>query len=186
MPKVKGAALQATVAYLDKTLGKPAARDLLARLEMQDRRAVEGTILHSNWYDLGVLLRLMDAAEGAVEVPAGRSVAWEMGRFSADFGLKTLYRIFIKFADPGFVVRKSTQLYATYYDSGRIALAALDPYEAVVRLTGFEAPSQKLCDRLQGFMERSLELSGAENVLMSHPKCAVGGSNYCEFVAKWE
>lgn len=186
MVKVKGSAIKATLAFLEKHAGEAKTAEILARLDPGDRQMLEETMLVGNWYDLKPLLHLMAASEGAVEVPQGRTVAWEIGRFSADFGLKTIYRLFIKLADPGFVVRKATQLFSTNYDSGSMDLVKAEPHEAVMRLTGFEEPDARFCQRLLGFMQRSLELSGAKNVRMDHPKCEARGDGHCEFMAKWD
>jgi hypothetical protein len=186
MAKVKGSAIKATLGYLEKHAGRSGVRDILARMEPKEREVLQGAILVSNWYDFRLLARLMETAEGAVPVPPGSTTAIEMGRFSADYGLKTLYRVFIKLADPAFVIGKTAQIYATYYDSGNVTLLDLGPREVSCRLVGFEEPNRSFCERILGFMERSIELSGAENVVSTHARCSAHGDESCEFKFTWE
>lgn len=186
MAKIKGSAVRSSLAYLEDRLGKDGLKKVLAVLPEQDRKILESAILQSNWYELSVLLRLMDAAEMSVSSAGLHGLAWDMGRFSADFGLKGIYRVFMRVADPHFIIRKSSEVFSTYYDSGVMAAEKVDSRHAVLRLTAFNQPHKAFCDRLCGFMQRSLEISGCEAVLMTHPKCMARGDAFCQFEAQWE
>lgn len=185
MAKVKGSALRASVAFLKERLSEGQWRDMLAKLSEADRQVIGETVLQSSWYDVSLLYRLMDAARPMVSVPPGRTLAWEMGRYSAEYGLKTIYRIFFKVADPHFIIRKASQVFSNYYDCGAMENVATDPNAAHLRLTGFDQPSSDFCDRVQGWMERTLELSGAKMVSMSHPKCMARGDACCDYQGRW-
>lgn len=186
MAKIKGSAVRASLAYLESRLGKEGLKQILATLPEQDRRILDTAILQSNWYELSVLLRLMDASELSVQSAGLHGLAWDMGRFSAEFGLKGIYRVFIRIADPHFIIRKSSEVFSTYYDSGAMSAEKVDSHHAILRLRNFNQPHRAFCDRLCGFMQRSLEMSGCETVQMTHPKCMARGDGYCEYEAKWE
>lgn len=186
MAKVKGTALKASLAFLEAKLGREKARSVVRKLPDLDRQILESAILQSNWYEFSLLTKLMDAAAPEMILDTPRSLAWEMGRFSADQGLRGLYRIFLHVADPHFVIRKSSQLFATYYDSGEMTAERVENREAVLCLRKFNEPSKAFCDRLCGFMEKTMELSGCDNVSLTHPKCMARGDSHCEFLATWE
>ena len=186
MAKVKGSALKASLAFLEAKLGRDKARAVLVKLPDYDRNILESPIMQSNWYEFSLLAKLMDAAAPEIGPAGPRGLAWEMGRFSADFGLKGLYRIFLKVADPHYVIRKSSQLFTTYYDSGEMAAEQVENKRALMCLRKFNEPNKAFCDRLCGFMERTMELSGCENVSLTHPKCLARGDSSCDFLATWE
>jgi len=42
-----------------------------------------------------------------------------------------------------------------------------------------------LCRELVGYLGRTIELVGAKNVLMEHPRCRARGDRACFFQARW-
>ncbi len=185
MAKVKGSALRSSVAFLQDRLGAEGFRRVLEKMDPGDRSILENPILQSNWYEFSLMLRLMEAATPLLPHPGARSLPWELGRFSAEHGLTTLYRVFFKVADPGFIIRKASQVFSNYYDTGTMEMVSLENKVAVLRLTGFDQPGTVFCERLQGWMERTLEMSGAKTIVMSHPKCLARGDAFCEFQGRW-
>lgn len=185
MARVKGSAVRASVAYLQEKAGQQGFERILARMNEADRTELSVAVLQSSWYEVGLLYRLMDACDPDFPPQGARTVAWDMGRFSADYGLKTLYRIFFRVADPHFIIRKASQVFSSYYEPGKMETVNVEPRSATLRLTGFNQPSTRFCERLQGWMERTLELCGAQTVVMSHPKCMARGDSCCDYVGKW-
>lgn len=186
MARVKGTAVKASIAFLKDRTDAETFEALLGHLAPENRNILAQPILQSSWYELSLLLDVMAAAEGRIALTPGRSLAWEMGRFSAEFGLKTIYKVFFKVADPGFIIRKSSQVFSTYYDSGRMEVIASEERAATMRITGFDQPHVWFCDRILGWMERTLELSGAKNPRLSHPKCMARGDASCDYSGRWQ
>lgn len=184
MARVKGTAVLSSATYLKELLGEESFIELLGELSPEARKVFSGTILSAGWYEFSFVLELMKRAE--TRLPRGaRSLAWEMGRHSAESGLKTVYKIFFKVADVGFILKRASTVFSNYYDSGTMTVAAQDHGTATLVVTGFDQPSTYGCDRLLGWMEKLLELTGAKNIRMSHPKCRVRGDDRCEYRGHW-
>lgn len=184
MAKVKGTAVSASVVYLKGRLGQEAFDQTLDGLSPEARATLSGTVLSSGWYEFSHLLEMMVAAER--RLPRGaKPLAWEMGRYSAESGLKTVYKIFFKVADVSFILKKASQVFSNYYDSGHMETVKNEGKSATLVLTGFDQPSIHFCDRLMGWMERTVELTGAREVKMTHPKCRVRGDDRCEYRGDW-
>jgi hypothetical protein len=186
MARIKGTAVSASVAYLRNRLGEEGFDRLLQTLPEDPRASFSRTVLESTWYEFGHLLILMRAAESQVALPPGRSLAWDMGRFSAEHGLNTVYRMFFKMADPSYIVKRASHLFPAYYDSGEMRLVTQDSSGAVIRIAGFREPCTEFCDRMQGWMERTIELTGSKHVQLEHPRCAARGDAYCEYRGLWD
>ena len=186
MAKVKGTAVGASVAYLKSKLGDAGFAGLVASLPEDAREVFSRPILHGGWYDFSALLALMRAAVGKVDLPPGRTLAWEMGRFSAEYSLNSVYRMFFKVADVGFICKRAASLYPSLYDSGEMRLVSSEAKGAIIQVAGFAQPCQGFCDRARGWMERTLELTGAKGIRMNHPSCAARGAAYCEYRGAWE
>ncbi len=186
MAKVKGSAIKASLVYLHDHLDETGFSRVMDELEPGLKELFEGPILLSNWYEFNALTELM---KHAASYPTGftdRSIAWEMGRFSAEYGLKSIYRIFFRVADPGYIIRKASQVFAGYYSSGAMEVEKSQKGLAVLRLSDFDEPNELFCDRVRGWMERTLELCGAKNCTVGHPKCMARGDTHCEYVGRWE
>ena len=143
-------------------------------------------VLSSSWYEHALLRKLTKLAEGKIKTPPGRSLDWEMGRHSAEAALNGIYKLFFKVADIGFIVKKAAYLYPTMYDSGVMELVSAEEKSAVIRIKDFNEPSVGFCDRMQGWMQRTAELTGQKNPVIAHPKCKARGDAYCEYHGTWD
>lgn len=185
MAKVKGTVLCANVAYIQQNFGREAYEKILSGLTDAERAAIGTVILQSAWYEYSLVLKVMEAAKEFHHGTGSRSLAWEMGRFSAEHGLKTVYKIFFKVADPHFIITRASKIFSNYFDSGSMEVVSLEPRGAHIRIRGFNQPCQTFCDRAMGWMERTLELAGAKSVAITHPKCVVQGGAWCDYVGRW-
>lgn len=186
MARVKGTALKSTIDFLKSHMGDEPFQKLLKGLTPEEAAVVTSPILMSGWYEFSFLRKLMKLAEGQVALSAGRSLGWELGRYSAEAALSGIYKLFFKVADVGFIVKKASYLFPTLYDSGIMEVIDLQPNAAVMRVKDFNEPSSEFCDRLQGWMERTVELTGRQRVAIAHPKCRNRGDAYCEYHGRWE
>lgn len=185
MAKVKGSVVHSNVAFFQEKLGKETYAKILAKLGPADREAIETVVLQSAWYEYSLVLRIMEAAEEFYKGTGPKSMAWEMGRFSAEYGLKTVYKIFFKVADPHFIISRASKIFGNYFDAGSMEVVSLEKHAAHIRVRGFDQPCQAFCDRAQGWMERTLELAGAKSVVITHPKCAAQGGAWCDYMGRW-
>lgn len=186
MARVKGTAVGATVAYLKGKLGEDGFARLVEGLPEEHRTLFQNRILEGIWYDFDAMLALMRAAKGKVPLPPGRSLAWDMGRASADHGLNSVYRMFFKLADISFICKRAASLYPALYNTGEMRLVANEGKSAAIRITGFDQPCPEFCDRALGWMERTLELTGAKGIRMDHPTCVARGDAHCEYRGRWD
>lgn len=186
MAKIKGTALKPTVAYVKERLGERGFEEILSTFPPEEAAILHRPILPSFWYELSLVIRLMKSAQQRLPAAPGRSFANEMGRHSEESGFYGIHKLFFKAANPGYIVKMATKVFPTYYDCGEMRLLVSEPKRAVVRLVGFDQPSEIVCDRVMGWMERALELSGAVKMNFEHPSCAARGDAYCEYVATWE
>jgi hypothetical protein len=186
MTHVKGSALLSTVRFIQERFGPEGLRAVLADLEPDDRAAVEGGLLASSWYPFSLMLRLMQAAG---RFDAGRTLHLyrQMGRASADYSLTTIYRIFFKIGSPQFTLARAARVFGNYYDTGRMEAIVNDKGHAVVELTGFADPAPEFCERLWGWMERTITLiAGMELAKASHVRCVHRGDPTCQFEGFWD
>jgi len=186
MARVKGSAVKASIEYLRNELSEGDFQRLQGELRPEDAKILFDPIIQSSWYELSLIFRLMEAAERYVQLPPGRTLGWEMGRASVEYGMKTIYKVFFKVMDIHLIVKKAPQVLSTYYDSGSLEVIRAEDNRAVIHMTGFDQPDSRLCDRILGGMQRMAELAGGTDVVMTHPRCMAKGDPLCEYHGHWK
>lgn len=184
MARVKGTAIVASMRYVTERFGQGALTALLRGLPEECRREFEAGILVSTWYPMVLFLRFMQEAEkrhGAEEPDLVR----RMGRASAEYGLKTVYKIFFKVGSPEFIIQRAARVFGSYYDTGNLKVLETSRGRALLELEGFFGAPQ-FCDRILGWMERTVELAGAKNLRASHSLCTHRGDAVCRFEGIWD
>jgi hypothetical protein len=184
MAKVKGTAIQSSLRYVRERFGEEALAAVLAALPGADAAELS-SVLASSWCPMEAFLRFMREAKrqlGAREPDLVRN----MGRASCDYGVTGVYKIFFKVGSPEFIISRATRVFSSYYDSGRIAVVESRHGRAVVEVTGLEGSAPEFCERIYGWMQRTLELAGAKSLESAHSLCVHRGDPVCRFEGGWE
>lgn len=184
MTNVKGTALTSTLRFVEERFGKDGLQAVRAELPAESRAILESGVLVSSWYPLPLLLAIMRSAQarfGAAQPDLYR----QLGRASADYALTGVYRIFFRFGSPQFIISRAAAVWQKYYDTGEMAAVVAEKGHAVVEIRGFKDPAVELCERIGGWMERTLELSGAEVKHIIHEPCAARGGPVCRYEGWW-
>jgi hypothetical protein len=155
-------------------LSDPAARELLA----------DGKPLKSNWYPFSALVDItvgIDRLFGKGDL----SIVQEVGGDVAEADLNGVYKLFMQFASPQYLVDKAASLWRNYYDSGELLVVERGQDMAMLELRAFDAPHRAHCLSVLGWMIRSLKLCGCKDVVGTHPECRAQGHGRCVFRATW-
>lgn len=183
MASIKGTAVEASLRYVrerfdDATLGR-----VLDALPEADRAAFRHGVLASSWYPMDAFLRFMEESERQLG-PQEPDLVRRMGRASSEYSLRGIYKIFFKVGSPEFIIARAAPVFSSYYDTGQMKVVESVPGHAKMELTGF-AGARQFCERVHGWMERTLELAGARNVRLAHTACVHRGDAVCRFEAIW-
>jgi hypothetical protein len=108
----------------------------------------------------------------------------EMGRYSAEVNLPTLYRIFYKLGSPAFILKRAARLWELHYSSGELEVVEV-PGGARCRIVGFETPHQAHCLSVLAWAERSVELSGGRVSAARELTCRAAGDAECTMEVLW-
>jgi hypothetical protein len=60
------------------------------------------------------------------------------------------------------------------------------PGRCLADLRGFEGGAPQFCERIFGWMQRTLELAGAKNLRPRHDVCVHRGGAVCRFEGDWD
>ncbi len=160
--------------------------DWLNSLPPKSREIMNGAIYATDWYPI---------QEGAV-LPTyhlkmffdqnSLKAAWHSGRHSADATLTGVYKIFVKVANPSYIIKRASKITATYYENVVVDSGEETKNSVVVTIYKFEQIDKLIEHRIGGWMERALELSGCSDVKMRITKALSKGDIETRYEITWK
>ena len=181
--KTKGVAFLNVRAFTVERFGSGGWTATLDRLVVTDRQEL-ANIITVGWYPLALyarLLRALEEAHGAGDF----ALVVRQGRFQAERDLTTIQRVFLRMANPAFAVEKMGEYWRRFHDSGTWEIERATPTRVYGALVDWGVVDRVLCRELGGYMSRVLELVGAKDVNIEHPRCRAHGDARYEFHARW-
>jgi hypothetical protein len=183
--EVKGTAIRAIPEFIAAKFGKEGLNQWLNSLTENARKVYGGSILAGGWYPVTEVMVEPTRKMCELFFRGDLKGAREGGRFSAEKGLKGVYRIFVKLGSPEFLIRKASLIFSSYYEPSEMKVVAQEDRKAVVHITKFPEPSAMIENRIVGWMEKALEISGCKRVDIRITQSLAKGAPYTEIVATW-
>jgi hypothetical protein len=184
--KVKGTVLTSVAGFVKDNF--PNREDeWLDGLPSKSKDIFSSAIMAANWYDFeaGLLEPSLHAAqlfyEGQIE-----KAGWEMGRHSAEVGLKGIYKVFVLVASPQFLMRRSSRVLSSFYQPSVVKVSHDQPNTLNVCITEFEGSHPITEARIGGWMEKALEICGGQSIQVQIPKSIAEGDEETLYTIRWE
>ncbi len=184
MLKIKGIAIKSTINYIKSKLKPEELSNFENILSIEAKNLFISSILSSDWYEVNFFVEIMSRVPEIVKRDSYQ-VWWEMGRFSCEDGLSTVYKLFYKFGSPEFIIKRAAQVWSNYYSEGIFFVVSHSFNYAHVQIKDISFPHPALCIRISGWMERAIELSGGKNVILRHTLCKFQKQIIEEWKASW-
>ncbi len=182
--KVKGSAIISTIDYIKIHFGEEGKNKVFARLPDEEQKIVNQIIFSSRWYPFSIYINLnqfTDSIFGKGDLELVRV----MGAFGAEHDLKTIYKLFYRMGSPQFILKRASQVFATYYDQGRMQALDSSSDWAVIEISEFPDITEVYLQRVSGWLEKTVELSGGQQPKVVATKKIKGGNPVVEFKATW-
>jgi len=183
--QVKGTAVIPMPAFVKATFGEPGLQRWLGALEPEARALFQGTVMAGAWYDFAKYA--VDPTLRICDTFYGGSVqgAFELGRFSADYALRGIYKVFVRLGSPEFTIKQGSGILPKYYDPSKIIVPEVGSGRAVMQITEFPEMHEVVEQRIAGWMTRALELSGAKEGRVAITSTLRKKQPCTEFVLTW-
>jgi hypothetical protein len=180
---VKGSALATRVTWVRLNHGQGGMDRLTAQVSPELAAALTAGIAVARWYPFEQFIELIETIERIFGTGDGK-LTHELGRYGADANLTTIYRLFYRVGTVRWVMARAARLWHLHYDAGRLELREHpDSIELVIR--DFPTPNCAHCASVRGWAERSIELSGGEQVTTEIVTCRRKDGAVCCMRAKW-
>lgn len=112
--------------------------------------------------------------------------AWEIGRYSAEYALKGVLKVFLKLGSVNFFIKRAAAVIPNYYNPCTIDVVENGHGKAVMRLKGFEDNHLLIENRIGGWMERALEISGCKMRTVTISRLTDESESYTDFTVRWK
>ncbi|MFO7655834.1 MAG: hypothetical protein R6W78_02100 [Bacteroidales bacterium] len=183
--EIKGSAVKSIVEYIKKN-HPDRYQEWMVNLPEKSKKIFSEPVLPSNWYPveeaaviptqhLAHMFFKSDTATGA----------WQAGRFSAELALTGIYKFFVMAASPHFIISKASKILSTYYRPGDLHVVQKGDKWVMVHFSNFESASKVVENRICGWIERALEISGAKEVQVNIRKSVTKGDELTELYMTW-
>jgi predicted hydrocarbon binding protein len=180
--KTKGIGFTNVKSFTVGRFGEPGWTAVLEKLGPKDRDELQA-VIPVGWYSLELYARLIRAVD-QVHGRGDLGMMKELGRYEAEHDLTTIQRAFLRLFNPAFAVEKTGEYWKRFHDTGTWHVTR-DPHGLSAVLDGWGVVDTALCREVVAYLTRFLELVGAKNVAVEHPKCRGRADPQCLFKARW-
>jgi len=109
-----------------------------------------------------------------------------IGRFSADYALKGIYKVFLLIASPQFLMKRASKIITTYYEPCEILISENGNKSIVLSIFKFDQINEALEYRIGAWCQRALELAHCKNVNYKIQKSLTKKDSVTEINFNWE
>jgi hypothetical protein len=146
---------------------------------------IMNTVVNSSWYPMNEAM--IEPTEKICDLlysgnPDG---AVEMGKYSADYGLKGVYKLFVKLGSPSFIINRASSILPTYYKNSVIKVVEERKNGSVIHVSNFPDMHKLIELRISGWMIRALEICGCKDVKVNITRSLTRGDSVTEYNIQW-
>ena len=171
--------------FIEERFGREGLQKWLNSLSGDARESFSSPILEPMWYPMQSMFVEPTAAMCDLFFDGKNIGAKEIGRYSAEVGLRGVYKIFLRFGSTRTIIEKATVILPTYYRPSSIEVVEIESGRAVISITEFPEANELVEQRIRGWMERALEISGARSPKVTITQSMANGAATSDFVITW-
>jgi len=133
----------------------------------------------SEWYPISWLVEIEKAA---CELFYGGDYreAWRFGYYDLEVSVSRIYRFLFRFLEPTFLFERTTKLWNTLVDQGRVVLDNKSN-PLTISFHDVHPPHSVYCHDVRGSLMGSLAACGAKDIVVDHPECVLQGKPACVY-----
>jgi len=183
--EVKGSAVKSIKEFVE-TRFKDDYQKWLKSMPQASQEIMKGSIFANNWYSMKDAAVEPTKALGKMFYNNDiKQAALESGRYSAELGLKGVYKIFVMIAKPQYIMQRAGRVFTSYYSPSDISVVNDHEKGLTLHITKFPEPETVIEHRIAGWCERALEFTNCKNVRARITKSLANGDNLTEIVITW-
>lgn len=183
--EVKGTGVAVLPEYIRRRHGEAALARWLESLPGPSRDILQRTVRLSDWFPAEESYLAPTEAACRMFFADRTAGARELGRFSADYALGGVYRMFLRLPSVRFFIERATHMLSTYLRPCASRVAEVGDGRAVVQITELPGITDLTEQRIAGWIQRALEIHGCRRVEVRVVRSLAGGDDRTEFLLSW-
>lgn len=184
--EVKGEVLISLPLFIIKKFGNEEFERWLRFLTPDAKKVYSNPIIKTEWYPLKEMLVRPTLKICELFYKKNLIGAFECGRFSAEYGLKGIYKILVRLSSPDVLINRAKKILQNYYQPCEIDVFLQAHNLAILRITEFSEMSPCIEQRIAGWMKRAVEITGVDRVNVKILKSLTKNDQYTEFQITWK
>jgi predicted hydrocarbon binding protein len=180
--RVKGAMVRAHLQFVRERLGEAVLEETLKALPPAVNAEVHG-ILTSTWCTFESVI-VLDRTIARVSAREERELMRELGRYSAQVNLSTIYRAFHR-DDIHDFFRNSATLHRQFQDFGTCEYERAGEGHARISIRNAACFSPVYCSSETGYLEQVIATHGGTAASVTESACQCANDDRCTFELRW-
>jgi predicted hydrocarbon binding protein len=179
---VKGSMVRAHLKFVRDRFGDPVAASTVAALPPAVAAEIDGA-LASSWCTFESLVSL----DRAIARACGReenALMRELGRYSAQINLSTVYRAFRR-DDIHDFFRRGAALHRQFQDFGTTEYEQVSATRGRIRVRDASCYSPAYCASESGYLEEVIAIHGGKDATIVESTCQCANDAICTFELQW-
>ncbi len=165
MTQVSGLSLKTFPLFIKTRFGDEAFEKWKAALDGEAKKVFVNPLIHlDDWYDFKTFFIEPMQLVCDMFYEGDSQSAWEMGRFSAEYALKGVLKVFVKMGTTLFLMNRAAGIVNKYYQPMDMRVIKNGKNYAILAIMDFPDYHILLEKRICGWVERALEISGCGNI----------------------
>jgi len=144
------------------------------------------TIKNTEWYPVDISLIEPTKSISKILSLDEKKCAWNSGRFSAEQGLKGIYKVFIMVSTPKFILKRAPRIITTFYDPSELKILESTNNSIYVQCKTLPVKSAIIEHRIAGWIERAGEICGCQNMKVEIKKSMALNDSELGISASWD
>lgn len=183
--KSKGYTLRGALNFVQAKFGEEGMEKLKEKLSEDLKREIQKGIVSSNWYPFKFQVEVYEKIDG-VFGSGNFEFCREIGKYTAEYEISTIHKLFLKVGSPETILKFGGLLWGRYYNKGKLEIKFSEKCHAEAYVLEWHPISKAFCIDLFGWMEKTLQLSGASSIFMKHTECFLDGFPHCKYEGVWK
>jgi hypothetical protein len=187
MMEVKGVIIASTPKIILDKFGQYGLKKWLELISPAARRIYSTHIDHESWFPLkeALIEPMANIAQLFYDWDL-KAAAWDFGRMSSDVRFHGILKLLVRIPKANTLVEKAGEYLTAYYRPCTIYVPVSEPKFCLVRVTHFPEMDKTTEFRICGWMQRSLEITGAKAVTVDIVKSLTNFQPVSEYELRWK
>ena len=184
--KVKGTIVTSVTGYVKENFPNR-YQEWIDNLPAESKSLLTKSIMATEWYSIDEgLVKPTELAAKLFFNNDVRKVSWEIGRYSAEVGLRGIYKVFVLIATPQFLMKRGGKILSSFYDPSVLTVPVERPKGVDIHISEFPNSSEVTESRIAGWMEKALEICKVKNISIEVTESFLKGDDKTVYVVNWE